>query len=102
MRCRDETGEVDPVSEADVYIAYGRYQQAEELLRQALGRDPNRLALKHKLLEVHYATRNGDAFAALAQEMVDAGAGRRRRRCLVACPRHGTRTDAGSSAVRRA
>ena len=70
---QDETGEVDPVSEADVYIAYGRYQQAEELLRQALGRDPNRLALKHKLLEVHYATRNGDAFAALAQEMVDAG-----------------------------
>ncbi|MCG6967461.1 MAG: hypothetical protein LJE59_13215 [Chromatiaceae bacterium] len=70
---QDETGEVDPVSEADVYIAYGRYQQAQELLRQALGRDPDRLALKHKLLEVHYATRNGDAFSALAQEMVDAG-----------------------------
>ncbi|MGB5466915.1 MAG: FimV/HubP family polar landmark protein, partial [Sedimenticolaceae bacterium] len=65
---QDETGEVDPVSEADVYIAYGRYQQAEELLRQALGRDPNRLALKHKLLEVHYATKNSGAFAALAQE----------------------------------
>ncbi len=70
---QDETGEVDPVSEADVYIAYGRYQQAEELLRQALGRDPNRLALKHKLLEVHYATKNSGAFAALAQEMVEAG-----------------------------
>ena len=70
---QDETGEVDPVSEADVYIAYGRYQQAQELLRQALERDPDRLALKHKLLEVFYATRDGDAFAALAQEMVDAG-----------------------------
>ncbi len=69
----DETGEVDPVSEADVYIAYGRYQQAEDLLRQAMERDPDRLALKHKLLEVHYATRNADTFSALAQEMVDAG-----------------------------
>lgn len=70
---QDETGEVDPVSEADVYIAYGRYQQAEELLRQAMDRDPDRLALKHKLLEVHYATRNADAFTALAQEMADNG-----------------------------
>lgn len=69
----DETGEVDPVSEADVYIAYGRYQQAEDLLRQAMERDPDRLALKHKLLEVHYATRNAQTFSALAQEMVDAG-----------------------------
>ena len=70
---QDETGEVDPVSEADVYIAYGRYQQAEEMLKQAMSRDPDRLALKHKLLEVHYATKNAGAFAILAQEMVDAG-----------------------------
>lgn len=70
---QDETGEVDPVSEADVYIAYGRYQQAEELLRQAMTRDPDRLALRHKLLEVHYATRNTAAFAALAEEMHAAG-----------------------------
>jgi len=70
---QDETGEVDPVSEADVYIAYGRYQQAEEMLKQAMSRDPDRLALKHKLLEVHYATKNAGAFAVLAQEMLDAG-----------------------------
>lgn len=70
---QDETGEVDPVSEADVYIAYGRYQQAQELLSQALEREPDRLALKHKLLEVYYATRNGGEFSRLAQQMVDAG-----------------------------
>jgi pilus assembly protein FimV len=70
---QDETGEVDPVSEADVYIAYGRYQQAEELLSQAMERDPGRLALRHKMLEVHYATRNADKFAALAGEMAQAG-----------------------------
>ncbi len=70
---QDETGEVDPVSEADVYIAYGRYQQAEELLGQAMERDKDRLALKHKLLEVHYATRNTEAFCDLADLMVEAG-----------------------------
>lgn len=70
---QDETGEVDPVSEADVYIAYGRYQQAEDLLHQAMEREPDRLALKHKLLEVHYATRSPDAYVKLAQQMADAG-----------------------------
>ena len=70
---QDETGEVDPVSEADVYIAYGRYQQAKELLYQALAREPDRLALKHKLLEVHYATRDSKEFVSLAQQMSDSG-----------------------------
>lgn len=70
---RDESGEVDPISEADVYIAYGRYQQAEDLLQQAMKQDPDRLSLKHKLLEVYYATRNTDNFNALAQGMVESG-----------------------------
>jgi len=70
---RDETGEVDPISEADVYIAYGRYPQVEDLLKQALARDPDRLALKHKLLEVYYATRNVAAFNELAGNIVENG-----------------------------
>ncbi len=70
---RDETGEVDPIAEADVYIAYGRYQQVEDLLKQALNRDPDRLALKHKLLEVYYATRNVPMFNELAESMVENG-----------------------------
>jgi len=70
---QDDTGEVDPVSEADVYIAYGRYQQAEDLLEQALEKDPDRLSIKHKLLEVYYATRNTGTFVTFAQKMVDAG-----------------------------
>ena len=69
----DETGEVDPVSEADVYLAYGRYQQAEDLLKQAIDRDPDRVVLSQKLAEVHYATRDKDAFAALASEMAAKG-----------------------------
>ncbi|WP_260294754.1 FimV/HubP family polar landmark protein [Sedimenticola hydrogenitrophicus] len=64
---QDETGEVDPLAEADVYIAYGRYQQAEELIRQAMDKFPERTELKYKLFEILYATKDKDAFVALAE-----------------------------------
>jgi pilus assembly protein FimV len=54
---QDETGEVDPLSEADVYIAYGRYQQAEELINQAIEKYPDREELKHKLLEIYFSAK---------------------------------------------
>ncbi|HFE48459.1 MAG TPA: hypothetical protein ENJ21_04005 [Chromatiaceae bacterium] len=71
---QEETGEVDPLSEADVYIAYGRYQQAEDLVRDALQRNPGRMALKYKLAEIHFATRDVAAFTALAESMANDGA----------------------------
>ncbi len=57
-----EVGEVDPLAEADVYIAYGRYQQAEDMLNDAITGEPDRVDLKLKLLEVYYATKNQKAF----------------------------------------
>jgi pilus assembly protein FimV len=68
---QDETGEVDPLSEADVYIAYGRYQQAEELIRQAIDKEPERSVLKYKLFEILYAVKNTDGFIGLAEESVN-------------------------------
>jgi pilus assembly protein FimV len=70
---QDETGEVDPLSEADVYIAYGRYQQAEELINQAIEKYPEREELKHKLLEIYFSAKKSDAFTALAQQLYDGG-----------------------------
>ena len=70
---QDETGEVDPISEADVYIAYGRYQQAEELIKQAIERFPDRQELKHKLLEIYYSAKNEAKFSSLAAELKQAG-----------------------------
>jgi pilus assembly protein FimV len=70
---KGETTEVDPTEEADVYIAYGRYEQAEQLLRLALEMEPNRLALRHKLLEVYFASRDASAYGALFSEMKAAG-----------------------------
>jgi pilus assembly protein FimV len=70
---KGETTEVDPTEEADVYIAYGRYEQAEQLLRLALEMEPGRLALKHKLLEVYFAARDASAYNALFSELQAAG-----------------------------
>ncbi len=52
-----EAEEVDPIAEADVYMAYGRDAQAEEILKEALQKDPNRTPVHAKLLEI-YAKRN--------------------------------------------
>ncbi|MEW8508486.1 MAG: FimV/HubP family polar landmark protein [Candidatus Thiodiazotropha sp.] len=70
---QDETGEVDPLSEADVYIAYGRYQQAEELIKQAIEKTPEREELKHKLAEIYFSSKKAQEFNALAQELHQAG-----------------------------
>jgi pilus assembly protein FimV len=64
-----EMEEVDPISEADVYLAYGRYKQAEELIRGAISQNPERDECKLKLLEIHYATENAQAFESFAQEL---------------------------------
>lgn len=61
-----DEGEVDPLTEADVFMAYGRNQQAEEVLRKALEKTPGRQDLNAKLLEVYYNLKDSDKFVALA------------------------------------
>ena len=68
-----DQNEVDPISEADVYLAYGRYQQAEDLMRQAIEEQPDRDECKLKLLEIFYANENKDAFEKYATELITAG-----------------------------
>ena len=58
----DTSGDVDPVAEADVYLAYGRDQQAEEILKEALQTQPERLAVHSKLLEIYAKRRDHKAF----------------------------------------
>ena len=48
----DAVDDVDPVAEADVYLAYGRDLQAEEILKDALRTNPGRIAIHQKLLEI--------------------------------------------------
>ncbi|MEQ1518107.1 MAG: FimV/HubP family polar landmark protein [Usitatibacteraceae bacterium] len=66
-----DTDEVDPLAEADVYIAYGRDAQAEEILKEALGRDKGRHEVTLKLLEIYHNRKSVQAFETLAREFKD-------------------------------
>jgi pilus assembly protein FimV len=65
----DAIGDVDPVAEADVYLAYGRDLQAEEILKEALRANPTRLAIRLKLLEVYAKRRDAKGFEQLAAQL---------------------------------
>lgn len=65
----DAIGDVDPVAEADVYLAYGRDLQAEEILKEALRTDPGRAAIRTKLLEVYAKRADPAAFEAQALQL---------------------------------
>ncbi len=65
----DAIGDVDAVAEADVYLAYGRDLQAEEILREALRTTPDRLAVRTKLLEVYAKRRDVKGFEQIAMEL---------------------------------
>jgi len=59
----------DVIAEADVYLAYGIYQQAEELLTQAITDNPDRDDYRVKLAETHYASKNADGFIEVATDV---------------------------------
>ncbi|MDT8384104.1 MAG: FimV/HubP family polar landmark protein [Gammaproteobacteria bacterium] len=67
-----DSADVDPISEADVYLAYGRHQQAEDILKEALEKEPERNEIKLKLLEVSFAAKDRAVFEQRAQEFHDA------------------------------
>jgi pilus assembly protein FimV len=64
----DAAGDVDPVAEADVYLAYGRDLQAEEILKEAMRITPQRVAVHSKLLEIYSKRRDAKGFELIATE----------------------------------
>ncbi len=64
----DAAGDVDPVAEADVYLAYGRDLQAEEILKEAMRTNPGRVAIHAKLMEIYAKRRDIRAFETVANE----------------------------------
>jgi pilus assembly protein FimV len=72
-----EAEEVDPIAEADVYMAYGRDAQAEEILREAVQKDPNRTPVHAKLLEIYANRKDAKSFeqSALKLKSLTGGAG---------------------------
>ncbi len=64
-----DTGDVDPVAEADVYLAYGRDLQAEEILKESLKNHPDRNAARLKLLEIYAKRKDVRSFEMTAAEL---------------------------------
>lgn len=53
--------EAEVISEADIFIAYGRYGQARDLLETSLASEPDRNDLRFKLLKVLVETKDWNA-----------------------------------------
>lgn len=64
-----DTHDVDPIAEAEVYMAYGRDAQAEEILKDAITKEPKRYELHLKLLEMYAGRKDTSAFEAIAGEL---------------------------------
>lgn len=64
-----DTNDVDPIAEAEVYMAYGRDAQAEEILKDAIVKEPKRYELHLKLLEIFAGRKDTGAFETLAGEL---------------------------------
>src|SRR5437773_799843 len=64
-----EAYEVDPIAEADVYMAYGRDAQAEEILKESLQKDAKRTAVHSKLPEIYANRRDARAFEQTALKL---------------------------------
>ncbi|MDD0842597.1 FimV/HubP family polar landmark protein [Pseudomonas sp. Gutcm_11s] len=63
----------DALGEADIYIAYGKFTQAAELLQNAINDEPQRSDLRLKLMEVYAELGDRDGFARQEQELREIG-----------------------------
>lgn len=61
----------DAIGEAEIYIAYGRYGQAANLLTSVLNSEPERWDVRLKLLEVFVESSDEAAFSEQAQYILD-------------------------------
>jgi pilus assembly protein FimV len=61
--------DVDPLAEAEIYLAYGRDAQAEEILKEALPASPRRQEIQLKLLEIYAKRKDAAAFEPIARDL---------------------------------
>ncbi len=61
----------DALGEADFHMAYGLYDQAADIVKLAIERQPERRDLKIKLAEIYFVWGNKDAFTEVARGLHD-------------------------------
>ena len=64
----------DTLNEVDVYLAYGLYDNAEDLLKQSLDASPERADYRAKLLDTYFATKDVAKFSEQAETLKSMGA----------------------------
>ena len=69
----ESPAETDAIEEADVYLTYSRYQQAAQLIEEAIKHHPELDNLKLKLFEIYLAGNNKAAFDLYAQQLAEQG-----------------------------
>ncbi|HUW26322.1 MAG TPA: FimV/HubP family polar landmark protein [Gallionella sp.] len=67
------TEDVDPISEADLFLNFGRDAQAEEILKEALRNTPNNHQIHLKLLGIYANRKDANSFSAIARQLQDSG-----------------------------
>ena len=65
--------EADPIGEADLFLTFGRDTQAEEVLKEALKKNPNNIPVKLKLLSVYAGRKDTNSFYTYAREIKESG-----------------------------
>lgn len=63
--------ELDPLEEMNVYLAYERFDQAEELVREAIEREPDVAQYRLRLLEVFYSANDKKKYEDAARDLLD-------------------------------
>ena len=63
----------DPLAEADFHMAYGLYDQAADLIRKASSREPDRVDLRLKMLDILFVWGKGDEFVTEAKTLQELG-----------------------------
>ena len=61
----------DPVEDADIFLAYGRYPQAEKILKEALALEPDRLDVLLKLAQVYSHQKELASFDTVAETIAN-------------------------------
>ncbi len=68
-----QSDNVDPISEADLFLNFGRDAQAEEILKEALQNTPNNHQIHLKLLGIYVNRKDASSFATIARQLKDSG-----------------------------
>ncbi|MEO8331208.1 MAG: FimV/HubP family polar landmark protein [Gallionella sp.] len=69
----EQSQDADPISEADLFLNFGRDAQAEEILKDALQSTPNDHRIHLKLLEIYAKRKDLSSFADIASKLRDSG-----------------------------